>query len=103
MNDEVYNLLGLAYGAGKVVWGYRPAMAALKRGKVALLLLATDSSPRYKARVLTTCREYGSEGVIFGDKMTIGVALGKPPCAVVGITDANFARLIRQKVREVDA
>ncbi|QGP93265.1 Ribosomal protein L7Ae/L30e/S12e/Gadd45 family protein [Neomoorella glycerini] len=102
MND-VYNLLGLAYRAGKVAWGYQAVMTALKRRKVYLLLLAGDSSPRLRGKLLATCREYGSQGIIFGDKVTIGAALGKPPCAVVGVTDANLARLIRQQVREVGA
>ncbi|KYH32175.1 L7Ae/L30e/S12e/Gadd45 family ribosomal protein [Neomoorella mulderi] len=102
MND-VYNLLGLAYRAGKVAWGYQAVMAALKRRKVFLLLMAGDSSPRLKRKLLTTCREYAIEGIVYGDKVTMGAALGKPPCAVVGVTDANLARLIRQHVREVGA
>ncbi|WP_141264344.1 MULTISPECIES: L7Ae/L30e/S12e/Gadd45 family ribosomal protein [unclassified Neomoorella] len=101
--NKVYNLLGLAYRAGKVAWGYQAVMAAIKRRKVFLLLLAVDSSPRMRGKLLATCRESGIEAIVYGDKVTIGVALGKPPCAVVGVTDANLARLIRQHVREVGA
>lgn len=101
--DEVYNLLGLAYRAGKIAWGYQGVMAAFKRGRVTLILLAGDSSARLQSRLWRFCREYGCQGIIYGDKTGIGAALGKPPCAVVGITDVNLARLIRQKVREVDA
>ncbi len=101
--DEVYNLLGLAYRAGRVTSGYQAVMAALKRGKVVLLIAARDTSPRLQSRLLALSRQNGSQGLLFGDKATIGAALGKPPCAVVGITDANLANLIRQKVREVGA
>jgi len=101
--DEVYKLLGLAYRAGKVTWGYKAVMADLNKRRVYLLLLAADSSPRLRAKFLATCWEYGGQATIYGYKVALGTALGKPPCAVVGITDKNLAQIIRQKVQEVGA
>lgn len=100
--NNIYNLLGLAYRAGKIVWGYQAVVTALKRRKAEVVLLARDSSPGLKTRILRLCREYCSQGLIYGQKNELGAALGKPPCAVVGITDKNFAVLIRQRVQEVD-
>lgn len=100
---EVYNLLGLAYRAGKVVWGYNAVMAALNNSNVYLLILAVDSSPGLKAKFLATSQEYGIQAAVYGRKVTIGKAIGKPPCAVAGITDKNLARAIGQKVQEVGA
>ncbi len=101
--DRVYKLLGLAYRAGKVIWGYNAVMTALANNELLFLLLAVDSSTRLKAKFSAVCRRKTVQPTIFGDKITIGRALGKPPCAVVGIIDKNFARIIEQRVREVGA
>ncbi|MDN5325728.1 MAG: hypothetical protein PWP41_424 [Moorella sp. (in: firmicutes)] len=100
--NNIYSLLGLAYRAGKIAWGYQAVVAALRSQKVELVLLARDSSPGLKTRILRFCREYHRQGLLYGHKNELGAALGKPPCAVVGITDKNFAVIIRQRVREVD-
>lgn len=101
--DEVCKLLGLAYRGGKVTWGYNAVKANLNKGRVYLLLLAADSSTQLRAKFLATCRKYGVQATIYGSKVALGTALGKPPCAVVGITDKNLAQIIRQKVQEVGA
>ncbi|WP_258360870.1 L7Ae/L30e/S12e/Gadd45 family ribosomal protein [Moorella sulfitireducens] len=101
--NKVYNLLGLAYRAGRITWGYQAVIRAIKGQKIFLLLLATDSSFRMRDKLMASCRESGIEVIVYGDKFTMGAALGKPPCAVVGVTDAELARLIRQHVREVGA
>ncbi|BCV21133.1 L7Ae/L30e/S12e/Gadd45 family ribosomal protein [Moorella sp. Hama-1] len=100
--NRIYNLLGLACRAGKIAWGYQAVVAALKGHKAELVILARDSSPRLQAKLLRSCREYGSQGLIYGQKNELGAAMGKPPCAVVAITDRNFAALIQNGVREVD-
>ncbi|OIQ56181.1 L7Ae/L30e/S12e/Gadd45 family ribosomal protein [Neomoorella thermoacetica] len=100
--NNIYSLLGLAYRAGKIVWGYQAVVAALRSQKVELVLLARDGSPGLKTRILRFCQEYRRQGLLYGYKNELGAALGKPPCAVVGITDKNFAVIIRQRVREVD-
>ncbi|MEW8958036.1 hypothetical protein MHOCP_10710 [Moorella humiferrea] len=101
--NKVYNLLGLANRAGKVAWGYRAVLSNVARRRVSLVILAEDGSPRLHSKILAACREADIEVCVLGDKKNMGAALGKPPCAVVGITDLELARLIRQHVREVDA
>jgi len=99
--NKIYNLLGLAHRAGKIAWGYQAVVAALRGHKAELVLLARDSSPRLQAKLLRLCRECDSQGLIYGQKNELGAALGKPPCAVVAVTDKNFAALIQHGVREV--
>ncbi|MDK2820566.1 MAG: hypothetical protein PWP31_531 [Clostridia bacterium] len=100
MND-IYNFLGLAYRAKNLVWGYQTVNQNLKKGNIYLVILATDTSPKFKSKFITLCHKYNSQELIFGKKNDIGAALGKPPCAVVGITDENMAKTIWQKVLEV--
>ena len=100
--DNAYRFLGLIYRAGKVVWGYQAVMKALSKGNIILLIVAGDCSPRLKNKLLAICRQCGSQAVVYGHQVELGTALVNPPCDVVGITDYELARVIRQKLQEVD-
>jgi len=96
----IYNLLGIAYRAGKLVWGYHAVKASLERGKLYLIILAEDVSPRLRNKFLAFCRDTKKQVVFCSSKVDLGKALGKPPCAVVGICEKNLADIIKKKVQE---
>lgn len=99
--QRILELLGLALRARKLAWGARAAKASLRKGKVYLVIMTEDASPRLKRKFRLLCQKAGVPLAIWGKKEEIGLALGKPPCTVVGVEDVGFAELIRQAAGEV--
>ncbi len=95
-NDtRVRGMLGLAMRAGRVVIGCEQVTVALKKkGRVRLVLVATDASAATKKKIAAKCEFYGIPLVeIQLDTGSLGDLLGKTYApAVVGITDDGFAR-----------
>ncbi|MCG0277261.1 MAG: L7Ae/L30e/S12e/Gadd45 family ribosomal protein [Thermanaeromonas sp.] len=102
MNQRVRELFGLALRARKLAWGARAVKAALSKGEVHFVWIARDASPRLKEDLLRACRRAGIEVAIGGTKEELGEALGKEPCAVIGLRDGGFADLIQQALKGVD-
>jgi ribosomal protein L7Ae-like RNA K-turn-binding protein len=98
MKDEkIRRLLGLGARARSLVIGSRETRAALRRGRVSLVLLAGDGSVRDRERLL---RLAGEEGVpvstLAADAAELGQWVGRGRVSVLGIEDPNLASAIRQ-------
>lgn len=98
---RILELLGLALRARKLAWGARATKASLRKGKVYLVLITEDASPRLQKEFRLLCQKTGVPLAIWGKKEEIGLALGKPPCTVVGVEEVGLAELIRQVAGEV--
>lgn len=96
MEAKVYDILGLAQRAGKIISGEAGAEAHLHRGNVKLVILAEDASDRTKRVFSDLAAVKRTHVVTAGNKLRLGLALGKSPRAVVLIKDDGFARLLRQ-------
>lgn len=93
----VYQLLGLAHRAGRLLAGEEAVRAALRSGKVRLILLAGDASLHTRARFTGP----GTAGVVVlvgGSRRDLGAAIGKGERVVVALTDPGFARRILREV-----
>lgn len=102
MEQRVRELFGLALRARKLAWGARAVKAGLNRGEIHFVWIAQDASPRLKEDLLRFCREAGVKVAIGGSKEELGEALGKEPCAVIGLKDIGFANLVQQALKGVD-
>ncbi|NLM40816.1 MAG: 50S ribosomal protein L7ae [Firmicutes bacterium] len=98
--DKFYSYLGLATRAGKVVSGEDAVESAVRRGKVFFLILAQDASANTLRKFSSLARHHHLRAAVAGSKDLLGQAMGKAPRAVVGITDRDFAQVIRESVRE---
>ena len=78
MSDKVLNLLGLACRAGKAVCGDGAAQKTLKRRRVPLLFLASDTYT----------------------KDELGSAVGKAQTVIILIDDKGFAGAIEKVKRD---
>ena len=93
-NDQhpLLGALGLCRKAGKLLHGYDRVQENALRGKVALVLLASDASQRTADHMHTLC-----DKVIPCKTMPltrVQLAMLTPrPTAVYGVTDGNLARL----------
>jgi ribosomal protein L7Ae-like RNA K-turn-binding protein len=84
--------LGLARRAGRAAVGTRAVLVAARTRRLSALIVARDASPNALDRVRGAIRTIPI--VRCGTRETLGLAVGRGPVAVVGVTDREFARRI---------
>ena len=89
--NNVAFALGLAQKAGKTASGDVAVRAALKSGKVKVLVLAQDAAPNSKKEIYFLAEMAGVP------RNELGYAIGKGPRIAVAVTDANFANMLLKK------
>lgn len=95
MNDKLLSLLGLARRAGRLTMGNDAVMGSVEEGASALILLASDLSPRTTRSVEQAAEAAGTEVRRINQSMDeISMALGKR-CGVVSVNDTGFAKKAR--------
>ena len=102
-HDSYTRLLGLALRGGNLVTGSDAVQSAVHAGKVRLLLLSADASPR-------TCRDaqqWSERGhclcaVLPCDKAELGHALGSAAVAVAALTDTGLANAVGERLARFD-
>ncbi|AQS59338.1 L7Ae/L30e/S12e/Gadd45 family ribosomal protein [Desulforamulus ferrireducens] len=92
MQGSFFHLLGLCQRAGKVASGDQAVRDNLHKGKVKLLLVATNTSERIKKDYLRMAEQKKIPVSLAFTKEELGQAMGKSPRAAVAILDDNFAR-----------
>ena len=88
---EEISLVGLAAKAGKVVSGEFATEKAVKSQKASLVLTAEDASENTKKKFRDMCKFYRVPICFYGDKDTLGHAMGKEFRASLAILDEGFA------------
>lgn len=86
--------LGLAQKAGKTASGDFAVRAAIKKGKVKLLLMAADAAENSKKELLYMCQTYNITLIEVLDRQRLGGAIGKAQRTAVAIIDDNFVKMI---------
>ena len=95
--NNVAFALGLAQKAGKTASGDVAVRAALKSGKVKVLVLAQDAAPNSKKEIYFLAEMAGVQVIELLTRNELGYAIGKGPRIAVAITDANFANMLLKK------
>ena len=83
--DKVLSLIGLAMKAGKCVSGEAMTESETKSGKAKFVIVAGDASENTKKK--------------YGDKDTLGHAMGKEFRASLAILDEGFADGIQRELK----
>jgi ribosomal protein L7Ae-like RNA K-turn-binding protein len=96
--NRTYSMIGLASKAGKLVSGEDAVRNSIRSGKVKLTILAEDASDNTKKRFTNSAAFYNIALVTWGLKEDIGNSIGKSQRSVIGITDENFSKSIREKL-----
>lgn len=91
MEDKILNFLGLAARAGKVVSGEFSVEKLIKANKAKLVLVALDASDPTKKLFKDKSTYYQVPMHVYGDKDSLGHAIGKQARASVGVSDHGFA------------
>ncbi len=90
--------LGLATRAGCVLSGEFMTEKAIRDGVAWLVIVAADSSANTKKKFANSCHYYRVPYVEFGDKESLGNAIGKSFRASLAVTDKGFAQSIGNKL-----
>lgn len=98
--DKIYSLLGLATRAGKVVSGDDSTLLDMKKGRVNLVIVASDASDNTKKLFNDKCSYRKIDVLHFSTKLNLGSAIGKGYRAVIGIKDINFSSKIKELIEK---
>jgi len=96
--NNAYSMISLANKAGKLVTGEDAVRNSIRNSKVKLLIIAEDASFNTKKRFQNSAAFYNVSLVIWGLKDDLGNCIGKSERSVLGITDENFSRSIKEKL-----
>ena len=91
-SSKALSLVSLATKAGKTASGEFCTEKEVKTGMAELVIVAEDASDNTKKKFKNMCNFYEVPIYFYGDKDTLGHAMGKEFRAMVGVTDAGFAK-----------
>lgn len=92
--NKVFGTLGLAMKAGDVVSGEFMTERAIREKMAELVIVAEDASANTKKKFKNSCSFYHVPYACFGDKDSLGRAIGKEFRASLAVTDSGFAQSI---------
>ena len=97
-NSKILSLIGLATKAGKIVSGEFSAEKSVKTGNGFLVVAAEDASENTKKKFRNMCSFYQVPIYFYGDKESLGRAMGKEYRACLAVQDENFAKAIMKEL-----
>ncbi|MGE5550692.1 MAG: L7Ae/L30e/S12e/Gadd45 family ribosomal protein [Bacteroidota bacterium] len=94
MAGDWVDLLGLARRAGQLLAGTETVTAAVKQGRVALLILATDLSDGTRARLIRLAQAHGVRTITALDRERLGRATGYSGRGVFAVLNKDLAKAV---------
>ncbi|HOP75695.1 MAG TPA: L7Ae/L30e/S12e/Gadd45 family ribosomal protein [Bacillota bacterium] len=94
--SKIDSLLGFASKAGQLLLGTASVEAGLKRGKVALVICATDLSPKTIKNFRYFCELYKVPFYCYGLRSELGRIVGAPERGIIGVVSKQFASSLRR-------
>ena len=96
--SKALSLISLATKAGKTASGEFCTEKEVKTGMAALVIVADDASDNTKKKFQNMCEFYEVPIYFYGDKDTLGHAMGKEFRASLAVTDPGFAKGIAKHI-----
>ena len=90
--SKALSLISLATKAGQTASGEFCTEKEVKTGMAALVIVADDASENTKKKFQNMCEFYEVPIYFYGDKDTLGHAMGKEFRASLAVTDPGFAK-----------
>ena len=94
VNRNLLSFLGICKKSGKLSLGFESCIDALKKKKSHLILITRDLSENTKKKFRNMCTYYEVPLYFFGEKETLGHAMGKEFRASLAVLDEGFAKAI---------
>ena len=98
--NKMLSLVSLATKAGKTVSGEFSTEKAVKDFTAELVIVAEDASDNTKKKFKNMCDFYEVPIYFYGDKDTLGHAMGKEFRASLAVLDAGFAKGIKKQIED---
>lgn len=92
MNSKLFQWLGLAYRAGRIVHGEEGVLKAVRSGQAQLVILAKDASEATAKKMINKCTFYDVPLIRTLSRQELGQAIGKAERVIVAVTDQGFAK-----------
>ncbi|KGR92037.1 50S ribosomal protein L7 [Ureibacillus massiliensis 4400831 = CIP 108448 = CCUG 49529] len=100
INEKLFQLLGLAARARKIISGEELVVKAIQTGNAKLILLASDASHNSTKKIQDKCTYYNVEYHVIGDRYQLGHATGKQARVALAIVDSGFAKKMSSLLNE---
>ncbi|MEE0775987.1 MAG: L7Ae/L30e/S12e/Gadd45 family ribosomal protein [Bacillota bacterium] len=97
--ERVITMLGFAQKAGKIFSGEATVEAKVGKRGASLLITATDAPEETKMKMKRLANKHGIPFYLFGEKMELGIAIGKSPRNTVLVMDAGFAGTLEKYLK----
>ena len=101
MNRKIISYLGLAKRAGKLRSGANTCAFEMSKGRVKLMILASDISENGRKKILKEIRKYGVPYIEPGTLDEISRAVGEEGRSVFAICDKGFAEAVLKETGKV--
>ncbi len=98
--DKVLSMIGIAAKAGKVASGEYQTEHEIKSHKAYLAIIAKDASENTGKKFQNMCEFYKVPIAFYGDKESIGHAIGREFRASIAITDKGLAETVQKKLAQ---
>jgi ribosomal protein L7Ae-like RNA K-turn-binding protein len=95
-SGRIRGLLGLARRARALTIGSRDTRSALRKGRIHLVVLAGDGSPRDRERIERIAAEEGVPVRSVATRDELGAWIGFGAVSVLGLTDRRLAETVRR-------
>ena len=95
-SGKIFQIIGLASRARRLVSGSEMCEREIKQGRVCLCIVAKDASDNTKKKFSDMCGYRNIEIMFIGDRRTLGKFTGKSERTVVAITDRGFADKLKE-------
>jgi len=93
--DKVLKILGFANRARKLTLGMTATVAALKRGRLKLIILAEDCAENTRSKIDLHNR-HNLKILNYSNKENLGLFFGRGEVGIIGIQDQDFANSFKQ-------
>ena len=93
--NKTYSMIGLAMKAGKLTSGEFAVEHAVKAGKAMLVIVSETASENTKKKFRDMCTYYEVPLYFFGEKETLGHAMGKEFRASLAVLTKDLQRPLR--------
>ena len=100
--DAALRFLGLARRAGAVEAGVDAARRAVRSGRAALVLTASDASSTQLEKVRGPAERAGVAVEVLGTRSRLGEAVGGPPLSAVAVTEVGLAKQLTLRIPAPD-
>ena len=98
MNRKIISYLGFAKKSGNLLAGVNTCTYAMAKGKVKLMILASDLSENTLDKFRRLCEREKIEYRVCLDAETLSLYAGEEGKGIFGITDQGFADVIRKEI-----